>query len=65
MEPKKNHSNTFSNQDNDHFGMAANQDFVTEAAHGKSAANTGWDPYEVWKRMIKEPRDRLLVINEV
>jgi hypothetical protein len=65
VEAKKNHPNAFSNQNSDQFGMAANQDFVTGAARIKSAINMGWDPYEVWKRMIKEPRDRLLVLKEI
>lgn len=40
--------------------QAANQDFVTAtAAPRQSIATTaGWDPYEVWQRMIKQPRER-------
>lgn len=39
---------------------AANQDFVDLLPRGPQAASTpaGWDPYEVWLRMIKQPRER-------
>ncbi len=38
--------------------MAANQDFVNERE--PASALVGWDPFEVWQRMIKEPRERRL-----
>lgn len=49
---------------------AANQDYVKSRAAPAPAVVTiesvdmgkslGWDPHEVWRRMIKEPRDRRL-----
>lgn len=42
-------------------GPAANADQLGEAQRlSLSVAKTtgGWDPYEVWQRLIKEPRDR-------
>lgn len=40
--------------------QAANQDFVVATATPRQAISTtaGWDPYEVWQRMIKQPRER-------
>jgi hypothetical protein len=44
-------------------GSAANADHVSEraaapvAARAESAAG-GWDAYEVWRRFIKDARDR-------
>lgn len=39
--------------------QAANHDFV-ESAPGSSEVQPtgGWDPMEVWRRMIQEPRQR-------
>lgn len=43
---------------------AANQDFLKPRSPislvAESKASHGWDPHEVWRRMIKEPRDRRL-----
>ena len=41
-------------------GLAANDDQIGEppALTVVVKAASGWDPYEVWKRRIKEPRDR-------
>lgn len=36
---------------------AANQDFAAEV-YSAGRSQSGWDPHEVWRRMIKEPRDR-------
>ncbi len=45
-------------------GSAANQDFLKprspEAAAIETSTSAGWDPHEVWRRMIKEPRERRL-----
>lgn len=50
-------------------GSAANQDYVKPRASTPAIVTvesldlhkpTGWDPHEVWRRMIKEPRDRRL-----
>lgn len=42
------------------LAAAANQDFVDLSPRESQAARTpaGWDPYEVWLRMIKQPRER-------
>lgn len=40
---------------------AANADRLDEAASppvNVVNAPSGWDPYEVWRRLIKEPRDQ-------
>jgi hypothetical protein len=46
-------------------GTAANDDHVGQAgalnhlrANSSSAETGGWDAYEVWRRLIKEARDR-------
>ena len=42
-------------------GPAANADELVEAQSlslGVAWTGRGWDPYEVWQRLIKEPRDR-------
>ena len=43
-------------------GSAANADHVSERAAAPAAARTdspaGWDAYEVWRRFIKDARDR-------
>lgn len=41
---------------------AANQDFVTDAV-STHRPESGWDPFEVWRRMIKEPRDRRAMVS--
>lgn len=38
---------------------AANQEFTPKVREQVARlASSGWDPYEVWRRMIKEPRDQ-------
>jgi hypothetical protein len=42
-------------------GSAANADHVGERAAPVAARNespAGWDAYEVWRRLIKDARDR-------
>lgn len=43
-------------------GSAANADHVSERpavpAAGRTEAPAGWDSYEVWRRCIKDARDR-------
>ncbi len=43
-------------------GSAANADHVSERAAvpaaGRADAPAGWDSYEVWRRCIKDARDR-------
>lgn len=45
-------------------GNAANQDFLKPksptTATTEAPVSLGWDPQEVWRRMIKEPRERRL-----
>lgn len=43
---------------------AANTDFVDIASTVPAAKpqSSGWDPLEVWRRMIKEPRQRRRVL---
>ncbi len=45
-------------------GNAANQDFLKPRSPAtvfvESNTSIGWDPHEVWRRMIKEPRERRL-----
>lgn len=50
-------------------GAAANQDYLRPTRPGATvispnstpaATTKGWDPHEVWQRMIKEPRERRL-----
>lgn len=50
-------------------GAAANQDYlqpkrlvatVVSPNSVPAGATKGWDPHEVWQRMIKEPRERRL-----
>ena len=43
-------------------GSAANADHLSEHAAASAAARTespaGWDAYDVWRRFIKDARDR-------
>ena len=42
-------------------GSAANADHVVERAMpvaARTESPVGWDAYEVWRRFIKDPRDR-------
>lgn len=44
-----------------HIGLqaAANVDYLdVQGERARNHKSTGWDAYEVWQRMIKEPRDQ-------
>jgi hypothetical protein len=62
---KQKHMNSLSNSLPAHVvasGSAANADHVGERAGAPAAArvepSAGWDSYEVWRRCIKDARDR-------
>lgn len=37
---------------------AANEDLIPSSKARATDASAGWDAYEVWRRLIKEARDR-------
>lgn len=39
---------------------AANQYFALPQSGQSAVSSVGWDPFEVWRRMVKEPRERRL-----
>jgi hypothetical protein len=42
----------------DQIGAHARRDAVERTAVEPQATSTGWDSYQVWRRFIKEARDR-------
>ena len=57
-------TDTFSSLISQRQQLAANQEFVVDAGQTHTASqadrSTGWDPHEVWQRMIQQPRQRRL-----
>ncbi len=38
--------------------IAANADLIDSSAHDPSLTATGWNSFEVWRKFIKEARDK-------
>ena len=40
------------------FQLLSNEPAANADQLGETGRNSGWDPYEVWLRLVKQPRDR-------
>lgn len=51
-------SETYISSDVDEPTVAVQQRKVVTLIKPNSVGSPAWDPHEVWRRMIKQPRDR-------